>query len=227
MLNSLLTITDVKKSFTAPENGVVRVLNGVNLQINQKTITSIIGSSGSGKSTLLHIIGGLDQVDSGVVEWKGDDITRWDDEKMATFRNNEMGFIFQFHHLLPEFSAIENVMIPAIIQGKSEKESNRLAKELLDEFGLSHRTGHRPNQLSSEEQQRVAMARALINKPALLLADEPTGNLDEKNSTTVLNHLLTLRDRFNVSILMVTHDKSIAEGGDFVYEMTDGKLLSV
>ena len=226
-MNSLLTITDVKKSFTAPENGVVRVLNGVNLQINQKTITSIIGSSGSGKSTLLHIIGGLDQVDSGVVEWKGDDITRWDDEKMATFRNNEMGFIFQFHHLLPEFSAIENVMIPAIIQGKSEKESNRLAKELLDEFRLSHRTEHRPNQLSGGEQQRVAMARALINKPALLLADEPTGNLDEKNSTTVLNHLLTLRDRFNVSILMVTHDKSIAEGGDFVYEMTDGKLLSV
>ena len=226
-MNSLLTITDVKKSFTAPENGVVRVLNGVNLQINQKTITSIIGSSGSGKSTLLHIIGGLDQVDSGVVEWKGDDITRWDDEKMATFRNNEMGFIFQFHHLLPEFSAIENVMIPAIIQGKSEKESNRLAKELLDEFGLSHRTEHRPNHLSGGEQQRVAMARALINKPALLLADEPTGNLDEKNSTTVLNHLLTLRDRFNVSILMVTHDKSIAEGGDFVYEMTDGKLLSV
>ena len=226
-MNSLLTITDVKKSFTAPENGVVRVLNGVNLQINQKTITSIIGSSGSGKSTLLHIIGGLDQVDSGAVEWKGDDITRWDDEKMATFRNNEMGFIFQFHHLLPEFSAIENVMIPAIIQGKSEKESNRLAKELLDEFGLSHRTEHRPNQLSGGEQQRVAMARALINKPALLLADEPTGNLDEKNSTTVLNHLLTLRDRFNVSILMVTHDKSIAEGGDFVYEMTDGKLLSV
>jgi lipoprotein-releasing system ATP-binding protein len=226
-LNSLLTITDVKKSFTAPENGVVRVLNGVNLQINQKTITSIIGSSGSGKSTLLHIIGGLDQVDSGAVEWKGDDITRWDDEKMATFRNNEMGFIFQFHHLLPEFSAIENVMIPAIIQDKSEKESNRLAKELLDEFGLSHRTEHRPNQLSGGEQQRVAMARALINKPALLLADEPTGNLDEKNSTTVLNHLLTLRDRFNVSILMVTHDKSIAEGGDFVYEMTDGKLLSV
>lgn len=226
-MSALLNITDVKKSFIAPENGVISVLNGVNLQINQKTITSIIGSSGSGKSTLLHIIGGLDQVDSGVVEWKGDDITRWDDEKMATFRNNEMGFIFQFHHLLPEFSAIENVMIPAIIQGKSEKESNRLAKELLDEFGLSHRTEHRPNQLSGGEQQRVAMARALINKPALLLADEPTGNLDEKNSTTVLNHLLTLRDRFNVSILMVTHDKSIAEGGDFVYEMTDGKLLSV
>jgi len=226
-LSSLLNITDVKKSFTAPENGVVRVLNGVNLQINQKTITSIIGSSGSGKSTLLHIIGGLDQVDSGVVEWKGDDITHWDDEKMATFRNTEMGFIFQFHHLLPEFSAIENVMIPAIIQGKSEKESNRLAKELLDEFGLSHRTEHRPNQLSGGEQQRVAMARALINKPALLLADEPTGNLDEKNSTTVLNHLLTLRDRFNVSILMVTHDKSIAEGGDFIYEMAEGKLLLV
>ena len=226
-MSTLLRISDIKKSFSAPENGIVHVLNGVDLEVKPKTITSIIGSSGSGKSTLLHIIGGLDQVDSGVVEWKGNDITQWDDEKMAGFRNTEMGFIFQFHHLLPEFSAVENIMIPAIIQGKSEKESKRLAKELLDEFGLSHRTEHRPNQLSGGEQQRVAMARALINTPALLLADEPTGNLDEKNSSTVLDHLLRLRDRFNVSILMVTHDKSIAEGGDFVYEMTDGILSPV
>lgn len=226
-MSTLLRISDVKKSFSAPENGIVHVLNGVNLEVKPKTITSIIGSSGSGKSTLLHIIGGLDQVDSGVVEWKGNDITQWDDEKMAGFRNTEMGFIFQFHHLLPEFSAVENVMIPAIIQGKSEKESKRLAIELLGEFGLSHRTEHRPNQLSGGEQQRVAMARALINTPALLLADEPTGNLDEKNSSTVLDHLLRLRDRFKVSILMVTHDKSIAEDGDFVYEMTDGILSPV
>ena len=226
-MSTLLRISDIKKSFSAPENGLVHVLNGVNLEVKPKTITSIIGSSGSGKSTLLHIIGGLDQVDSGVVEWKGNDITQWDDEKMAGFRNTEMGFIFQFHHLLPEFSAVENVMIPAIIQGKSEKESKRLAIELLGEFGLSHRTEHRPNQLSGGEQQRVAMARALINTPALLLADEPTGNLDEKNSTTVLDHLLRLRDRFKVSILMVTHDKSIAEDGDFVYEMTDGILSPV
>ncbi len=226
-MSTLLRISDVKKSFSAPESGTVHVLTGVNLEVKPKTITSIIGSSGSGKSTLLHIIGGLDQVDSGVVEWKGNDITQWDDEKMAGFRNTEMGFIFQFHQLLPEFSAVENVMIPAIIQGKSEKESKRLAKELLGEFGLNHRTEHRPNQLSGGEQQRVAMARALINTPALLLADEPTGNLDEKNSSTVLNHLLRLRDRFEVSILMVTHDKSIAEGGDFVYEMTDGTLSPV
>lgn len=226
-MSTLLRISDIKKSFSAPENGIVHVLNGVNLEIKPKTITSIIGSSGSGKSTLLHIIGGLDQVDSGVVEWKGNDITQWDDEKMAEFRNTEMGFIFQFHHLLPEFSAVENVMIPAIIQGKSEKESKRLAIDLLGEFGLSHRTEHRPNQLSGGEQQRVAMARALINTPALLLADEPTGNLDEKNSSTVLDHLLRLRDRFKVSILMVTHDKSIAEDGDFVYEMTDGILSPV
>ena len=226
-MSTLLRISDIKKSFSAPENGIVHVLNGVNLEVKPKTITSIIGSSGSGKSTLLHIIGGLDQVDSGVVEWKGNDITQWDDEKMAGFRNTEMGFIFQFHHLLPEFSAVENVMIPAIIQGKSEKESKRLAIELLGEFGLSHRTEHRPNQLSGGEQQRVAMARALINTPALLLADEPTGNLDEKNSSTVLDHLLRLRDRFKVSILMVTHDKSIAEDGDFVYEMTDGILSPV
>ena len=224
-MNSLLRITNIKKSFKAPENGVVNVLNGVNLEIKPETITSIIGSSGSGKSTLLHIIAGLDKIDSGLIEWQGDDITQWDDKKMATFRNTEIGFIFQFHHLLPEFSAIENVMIPAIIHGKSERESNRLAKELLDEFGLSHRIEHRPNQLSGGEQQRVAMARALINTPALILADEPTGNLDEKNSSIVLKYLLTLRDRFKVSILMVTHDKSITEDGDFIFEMNDGKLL--
>ena len=226
-MNSLLRITNIKKSFKAPENGVVNVLNGVNLEIKPETITSIIGSSGSGKSTLLHIIAGLDKIDSGLIEWQGDDITQWDDKKMATFRNTEIGFIFQFHHLLPEFSAIENVMIPAIIHGKSERESNRLAKELLDEFGLSHRIEHRPNQLSGGEQQRVAMARALINTPALILADEPTGNLDEKNSSTVLKYLLTLRDRFKVSILMVTHDKSITEDGDFIFEMNDGKLLPI
>ena len=226
-MSSLLRITNVKKSFKAPENGVVNVLNGVNLEIKPETITSIIGSSGSGKSTLLHIIAGLDKIDSGLIEWQGDDITQWDDKKIATFRNTEIGFIFQFHHLLPEFSAIENVMIPAIIHGKSERESNRLAKELLDEFGLSHRIEHRPNQLSGGEQQRVAMARALINTPALILADEPTGNLDEKNSSTVLKYLLTLRDRFNVSILMVTHDKSITEDGDFIFEMNDGKLLPI
>lgn len=226
-MNSLLRITNIKKSFKAPENGVVNVLNGVNLEIKPETITSIIGSSGSGKSTLLHIIAGLDKIDSGLIEWQGDDITQWDDKKIATFRNTEIGFIFQFHHLLPEFSAIENVMIPAIIHGKSERESNRLAKELLDEFGLSHRIEHRPNQLSGGEQQRVAMARALINTPALILADEPTGNLDEKNSSTVLKYLLTLRDRFNVSILMVTHDKSITEDGDFIFEMNDGKLLPI
>ena len=226
-MNSLLRITNIKKNFKAPENGVVNVLNGVNLEIKPETITSIIGSSGSGKSTLLHIIAGLDKIDSGLIEWQGDDITQWDDKKMATFRNTEIGFIFQFHHLLPEFSAIENVMIPAIIHGKSERESNRLAKELLDEFGLSHRIEHRPNQLSGGEQQRVAMARALINTPALILADEPTGNLDEKNSSTVLKYLLTLRDRFKVSILMVTHDKSITEDGDFIFEMNDGKLLPI
>ena len=226
-MNSLLRITNIKKSFKAPENAVVNVLNGVNLEIKPETITSIVGSSGSGKSTLLHIIAGLDKIDSGLIEWQGDDITQWDDKKMATFRNTEIGFIFQFHHLLPEFSAIENVMIPAIIHGKSERESNRLAKELLDEFGLSHRIEHRPNQLSGGEQQRVAMARALINTPALILADEPTGNLDEKNSSTVLKYLLTLRDRFNVSILMVTHDKSITEDGDFIFEMNDGKLLPI
>ena len=226
-MSSILLITNVKKSFKAPENGVVNVLNGVNLEIKPETITSIIGSSGSGKSTLLHIIAGLDKIDSGLIEWQGDDITQWDDKKIATFRNTEIGFIFQFHHLLPEFSAIENVMIPAIIHGKSERESNLLAKELLDEFGLSHRIEHRPNQLSGGEQQRVAMARARINTPALILADEPTGNLDEKNSSTVLKYLLTLRDRFNVSILMVTHDKSITEDGDFIFEMNDGKLLPI
>ena len=163
-----------------------------------------------------------------MVEWKGDDITRWDDEKMATFRNNEMGFIFQFHHLLPEFSAIENVMIPAIIQGKSEKESNRLAKELLDEFELSHRTKHRPNQLSGGMQQRVAIARALAPGPKVLLLDEPFAALDAQTRRRMQRHLLEIWRALNITVVFITHDFLEAiKMGDHIAIMKDGEIVQI
>jgi lipoprotein-releasing system ATP-binding protein len=220
----LLNINNVYKSFPTSDGQVLEVLNGVNFCLEEKSIASIVGTSGSGKSTLLHIIGGLDKADSGQVVWNNQDITHWDEFKMAEFRNNQMGFIFQFHHLLPEFTAIENVMIPAIINGKSESRSKQLAYDLLNDFGLARRLEHRPNQLSGGEQQRVAMARALINEPSFILADEPTGNLDDQNTEQILSHLIRLRDQHSVAILMVTHEKEIAQSGDVIWEMKDGLI---
>lgn len=226
-MNELLAINDVYKSYPASDGQVLEVLNGVNFKLAEKSIASIVGTSGSGKSTLLHIIGGLDKADSGHVLWNGEDITHWNELKMASFRNNEMGFIFQFHHLLPEFTALENVMIPAIINGKSESRSRQLAYDLLNEFGLAKRLEHRPNQLSGGEQQRVAMARALINEPSFILADEPTGNLDEQNTNQILEHLIRLRDQHSVAILMVTHEMEIARAGDLIWEMKDGQISQI
>lgn len=226
-MNELLAINDVYKTYPASDGQVLEVLNGVNFKLAEKSIASIVGTSGSGKSTLLHIIGGLDKADSGHVLWNGEDITNWNELKMASFRNNEMGFIFQFHHLLPEFTALENVMIPAIINGKSESRSRQLAYDLLNDFGLAKRLEHRPNQLSGGEQQRVAMARALINEPSFILADEPTGNLDEQNTNQILEHLIRLRDQHSVAILMVTHEMEIARAGDLIWEMKDGQISEI
>jgi len=223
----LLAINDVYKSYPANDGQVLQVLNGVNFKLADKSIASIVGTSGSGKSTLLHIIGGLDKADSGLVLCNGEDITHWNELKMASFRNNEMGFIFQFHHLLPEFTALENVMIPAIINGKSESRSRQLAYDLLNDFGLAKRLEHRPNQLSGGEQQRVAMARALINEPSIILADEPTGNLDEQNTNQILELLIRLRDQHSVAILMVTHEMEIARAGDVIWEMKDGQISEI
>lgn len=207
-------------------DGALTVLDDVSLSIERGSVVSVIGASGSGKSTLLHVLGGLDQPDSGKVLWNDKDIYAMNNESLANFRNTELGFVFQFHHLLPEFTALENVMMPALIFGKEFSEAKERASELLEQFGIPARAEHRPTQLSGGEQQRVAMARALMNNPKLLLADEPTGNLDEKNTDILLDMLFELREIENVSILLITHEKDIASRSDIIYELSKGKLHS-
>lgn len=205
-------------------NGALTVLNDASIAIERGSVAAVIGASGSGKSTLLHVLGGLDRPDSGNVTWNGQDIYQMDNENLADFRNSELGFVFQFHHLLPEFTALENVMMPALISGKDFAKAETRAKDLLEQFGIPGRADHRPTQLSGGEQQRVAMARALMNNPSLLLADEPTGNLDERNTDILLDLLFKLRETKNVSILLITHEKDIAARADVIYELSKGKL---
>lgn len=203
----------------------VEVLKGVDLEIHEGSITSIVGSSGSGKSTLLHILGGLDAPTSGDVLFKGNSICKYSETERSRFRNNEIGFVFQFHHLLPEFTALENVMMPALIRNESVRKIREKASELLGTVGLSERLEHRPSMLSGGEQQRVAMARALINDPSLLLADEPTGNLDESNTTQLLDLILGLNRDRQLTIILVTHDSQIAKKCDRIIELKDGRIL--
>jgi len=195
----MLEAIDIYKSY-----GTVNVLKGVNAQINKGEIVSIVGKSGAGKSTLLHILGTLDQADKGQVLFNGKDISRLKAKELAQFRNEHIGFIFQFHHLLPEFSALENVCIPGIIQKSPLAQVEKRASELLDYLGLSDRLTHKPSQLSGGEQQRVAVARALINQPALIFADEPTGNLDTASSEELHQLLFQLRDDFQQTFVIVT-----------------------
>lgn len=205
-------------------NGVLKILQGVDLQVKKADIISIVGSSGSGKSTLLHILGGLDHPTSGDVFWHGKSIYQFKKDQLAELRNKNVGFVFQFHHLLPEFTAMENVMMPALIQDTSFAKAEKRAKELLDQFGMSGRLNHRPSQLSGGEQQRVSMARALTNNPSIILADEPTGNLDEKNTESILSLLFQLRQMEDVSIVLITHEKEIATRCDTVYSLHNGTL---
>ncbi len=200
------------------------VLDGVSIGIHKGEIASVIGSSGSGKSTLLHILGGLDRPDSGTVLWNNQPLYELSPDKLADFRNNHLGFVFQFHHLLPEFTALENVIMPSLIGGSSYEKAKERGSYLLERFGLSERGGHRPTELSGGEQQRVSMARALINHPDLILSDEPTGNLDQRNSDMLLEMLFELREVDNVSILLVTHENDIAERTDKIFELHNGKL---
>lgn len=202
----------------------LQVLDDVSVSVSKGSITSIVGSSGSGKSTLLHILGGLDRPDSGLVYWGDKDLSEMNSDQLAEFRNKNIGFVFQFHHLLPEFTALENVSMPALIAGESMEKASLRALELLDRFGVAERQQHRPTQLSGGEQQRVSMARALMNKPSLILADEPTGNLDDKNTSIILNMLYELRDRDGVTILLITHEEKIAERSDVILEIKNGKL---
>lgn len=204
----------------------VSVLGGVSLDVKEGSLSSIVGSSGAGKSTLLHILGTLDQPDSGSVILNGIEITKLNSRDLAKLRNQQIGFIFQFHHLLPEFTAIENVTIPGFIAKRPDKEVVDKATELLQFLGMGHRMDHKPSQLSGGEQQRVAIARALINSPKILLADEPTGNLDQKNANEVFELLLKLRQEFNLTMILVTHDLLLSEKTDYRYVMKDGLIIN-
>ncbi len=206
--------------------GQLEVLKGVDIEINKGEMVSIVGSSGAGKSTLLHILGTLDRPDSGSIWLNDQSVDELRGEKLAAFRNQHIGFVFQFHHLLPEFSALENISIPGWIAGTAKKEVAKRAMELLSLLGLADRAEHKPNQLSGGEQQRVAVARALINQPDIIFADEPTGNLDSANAKELHQLFGTLRDRFNQTFLIVTHNEELAALSDRTLHMKDGLTLS-
>lgn len=216
----MIKATNIHKSY-----GDLHVLKGVGLEIQQGEIVSIVGKSGAGKSTLLHILGTLDQADEGQVVIDGTEISKLNVRELAHFRNRRIGFIFQFHHLLPEFTALENVCIPAFIKGISESAAQKRAKELLDYLGLSERLTHRPSQLSGGEQQRVAVARSLMNQPAVVFADEPTGNLDSASSQELHQMIFQLRKDFQQTFLIVTHNKELADMSDRTLVMKDGVII--
>jgi lipoprotein-releasing system ATP-binding protein len=205
--------------------GPVEVLKGVDLEVKKGEIVSIVGPSGSGKSTLLHILGTLDKADMGTVSMNDISVTSLTGNKLAAFRNKHIGFVFQFHHLLPEFSALENVCIPGWLAGRKKSEVKAEAERLLTMLGLSHRLENKPNQLSGGEQQRVAVARALINKPDIVMADEPTGNLDTSNAKELHELFFDLRKKFNQTFLIVTHNEELAILSDRVLHMKDGKIV--
>ncbi len=205
--------------------GNLHVLKSVDVLIEKATITSIVGSSGAGKSTLLHILGTLDKPDQGTISLDGQRIDKLSGKALAKFRNEHIGFIFQFHHLLPEFSAVENVCIPGWIRGRKKKLVEERAKALLTTLGLSSRFDSKPSELSGGEQQRVAVARALINEPAIIMADEPTGNLDSNNARDLHDLFIRLRDQFAQTFLIVTHNEQLADMSDRILHMKDGKII--
>ena len=215
----MIRVEDIHKSF-----GSLEVLKGVDLEIQKGEIVSIIGKSGAGKTTLLQIIGTLDRPDSGSVVIDGVDVFALKEKELADFRNRHIGFIFQFHQLLPEFNALENVMMPAMIARMSEKEAELRAVQLLTELGMAERLTHKPNELSGGEKQRVAAARAMMMSPDVILADEPSGSLDESNKRELHKLLLQMREQYGQTIIIVTHDKELAEISDRVIEMRDGKI---
>ncbi len=203
----------------------LQVLKGIDFGIEKGTICSIIGKSGAGKSTLLHLLGTLDTPDKGTIMIENKMVTDLNAKELAKFRNHKIGFVFQFHHLLPEFTALENVMIPALIQNVTSKIASDKAAKLLDYLGLSDRLKHKPNELSGGEQQRVAIARALINDPAIILADEPTGNLDTQTSLDLHNLFIRLKHEMNQTFVIVTHNQELAKLSDRVVEMRDGLII--
>ncbi len=216
----MIEATNIEKSF-----GALKVLKGIDFSAEKSEVVSIMGASGAGKSTLLQILGTLSTPDSGSLIIDGIETRSLDKRQMSAFRNQKIGFVFQFHHLLPEFTSLENVMIPALIAGRSEKDAKKSALELLDTLGLSERTSHKPSELSGGEQQRVAIARALVNNPAVLFADEPSGNLDSATKTDLHNLFFKLRDTFGQTIVIVTHDPDLAKMCDRSLFMKDGVFI--
>ena len=216
----MIKAQNIHKSF-----GTLKVLNGVSLSVKRSEVVSIVGQSGAGKTTLLQILGTLSAMDSGKLLIDGEDVTQFNDNALSDFRNRHIGFVFQFHHLLPEFTALENVMMPALIAGRNKAEAEKEAIELLKMMELANRTTHKPSALSGGEQQRVAIARAIINHPALLLADEPSGNLDSKNRDEIHSLFFRLRDKLGQTTVIVTHDDSLASMADRKITMRDGRIL--
>jgi lipoprotein-releasing system ATP-binding protein len=216
----MLTATGIKKSY-----GALQVLKGVDVEIKRGEVVTIVGASGAGKSTLLHILGTLDNPDFGSVSINDENVFAKGSTELARFRNKHIGFVFQFHNLLPEFSALENVMIPGFIQGRNEAELTKRANELLDLLGIKGRGTHKPSELSGGEQQRVAVARALVNSPSLILADEPSGNLDSQNATELHNLFFKLRQDLGQTFVIVTHNTEFASMADRKIELKDGYVV--
>jgi lipoprotein-releasing system ATP-binding protein len=226
MNDIILSAENLVKTYQTTKKTKLEVLKSSSIEIDKDKISVIIGASGAGKSTLLHLLGGLDRPDNGKVFFDGQNIFDFPDEKLAKFRNKNIGFVFQFHHLLPEFTAVENVAIPQMIQGVSLNNALKKAEELIDSVGLNERINHKPAELSGGEQQRVAVARALANDPSIIFADEPTGNLDSANSEAIHKIIVDLRDKYNKSFVIVTHNNSLVKLADKVFEMKDGKIIN-
>lgn len=217
---ALLVATDIYKNY-----GNISVLKGVSLEVNKAEMVSIVGASGAGKSTLLYIVSSLEKADKGQILFQNQDISALSNKQLAHYRNNQIGFVFQFHHLLPEFTALENICIPAWIGQKPKKQVETKAMELLDFMGLADQKDKKPHSLSGGEQQRIAVARALINSPALIFADEPTGNLDSANAAALHHLFIKCRDTFQQSFLIVTHNESLAEMSNRTLYMKDGQII--
>ena len=216
----MIHLEGITKSF-----GSLQVLKGIDLEITQGEVVSIVGPSGAGKTTLLQIMGTLDSPDAGMINIDGTNVSRMKEKELSAFRNKHIGFVFQFHQLLPEFTALENVMIPAFIAGVPTKEASMRAMEILDFMGLKERASHKPNELSGGEKQRVAVARALINQPAVILADEPSGSLDTHNKEELHQLFFDLRNRFGQTFVIVTHDEALAKITDRTIHMVDGNII--
>lgn len=215
----MIKLRNITKSY-----GDLQVLKGIDLDINKGEIVSIVGPSGAGKTTLLQIMGTLDKADSGTIEIDGEDISKMKQTALSKFRNRNIGFVFQFHQLLPEFTALENIMIPAFIAGTGKSEARKRAEELLAFMGLTERANHKPNQLSGGEKQRVAVARALMNRPSVIMADEPSGSLDSHNKEELHRLFFELRDKLGQTFVIVTHDESLAKLSDRIVHMKDGVI---